>query len=119
MPGSSVVHKYCGCVEQPFELRLVERICFMIAGLHILEHPHPLALLGIDVLCWGCEPPGWNYIGHNFYETGGGCLKFKFGDAMEDCSLHFMPISGTFAHPAMLLLFEALPPAAADMGQNL
>ena len=50
MPGSAVVHEYYGCVEQPFELRLGEYACFVITGLRILEHPHPLVLLGIDML---------------------------------------------------------------------
>ena len=50
VPGSGVIHKYYRCVEDPFELRLSIKVRFVITGLCILEHPHPLVLLGVDVL---------------------------------------------------------------------
>lgn len=88
VPGSGVVHAYYGCVEAPFELRLGERVKFTITGMRILEHPHPMVLLGSDVLCGGRAKPGWNYVGHEFYDNGGGCLRFKSGDDVEECALH-------------------------------
>ena len=49
VPGIGVVHEYYGCVEDPFELRLGDKVRFVITGLRILEHHHPLILLGVDV----------------------------------------------------------------------
>ena len=50
VPGSGVIHEYYGCVKDPIELCLSDKVGFIIIGLQILEHPHPLVLLGVDVL---------------------------------------------------------------------
>ena len=46
LPGSGVIHEYYRCVEDPFKLCLGDKVRFIITGLRILEHPHPLVLLG-------------------------------------------------------------------------
>ena len=63
VPGSGVVHEYSGVVEEPFVLRLGEHASYVISGMKVLEHPHPLALIGSDVLRGGRGPTGWNYDG--------------------------------------------------------
>ena len=74
--GSGVIHEYYECVEDPSELRPGEKVRFIVTGLRILEHPHPLVLLGVDLLQRRHAPPGWNYIGNDFHKNGGGCLKY-------------------------------------------
>ena len=58
VPGSGVIHEYYGCIEDPFELRLGSKVRFIVTGLRILEHPHLLVLLGVDVLQRERVPPG-------------------------------------------------------------
>ena len=50
VPGSGVIHEYYRCVEDAFKLHLSNKVRFVVTGLQILEHPHPLVLLGVDVL---------------------------------------------------------------------
>ena len=110
VPGGGVVHEYYGCLEDPFELHLGDKVRFIITGLRILEHPHPLVLLGVNALRHGCVPPGLNYIGRDFHEDGGGCLKFKSSETIEHCPLHCVPAGAMLVAPAnQLSLIEPIP----------
>ena len=84
VPGSGVVHEYAGVIEDPFVLRLGEKVVFTIHGMKVLEHPHPLVLIGADVLRGGRGPTGWNYDGMALttHAPGkvSGVLKFSKGD---------------------------------------
>ena len=73
---------------------------FVITGLCILDYPHPLVLLGVDVLQREHVAPGWNYIGHDFHEDGGGYLKFKSGKTIEHYPLHCVPTEAMSVAPA-------------------
>ena len=61
-PGSGVIHEYYGCVKDPLELHLGDKVRFVVTGLRILEHPHLLVLLGVDVLQRRRVPPGGNIL---------------------------------------------------------
>lgn len=69
VPGAGIDHDYAGIVEQPFELRLGERVRFTLTGMRVITHPFPLFLIGADILCGGKPSPSWNYTG--FHITTG------------------------------------------------
>ena len=50
----------------------------------MINHPHPLLLVGADVLCGGRSPPMWNFNGVHQKTLGGnvceGALVFEKGD---------------------------------------
>ena len=63
VPGSGVEHDYAGVVEGSFCMRLGPNVSFTLTGMHIIDHPFVLFLLGADVLCGGRKAPSWNYEG--------------------------------------------------------
>ena len=57
---------------------------YLIRGMRVINHPHPLLLVGADVLCGGRSPPMWNFNGVHQKTLGGnvceGALVFEKGD---------------------------------------
>ena len=53
VPGSGVEHDYPGVIE----VGLDERLAFTLTGMHVIEHPFMLFLMGADMMCSGREGP--------------------------------------------------------------
>ena len=56
---------YAGRVAQPVTLNFGEGVSYCIAGLRLIEHAHPLLLIGHDVLCGGRPAHEWSYAGED------------------------------------------------------
>ncbi len=62
VPGTGQTNCYAGMVEGVVKMRLGRNIAFGIRGLKLIHHPHPLLLIGGDVMSAG-RRPGINYAG--------------------------------------------------------
>ena len=63
VPDGGVEHNYAGVVEASFVLKLGKHLSFTLTGMHIIDHPFALFLLGADIMCGGHAKPSWNYTG--------------------------------------------------------
>ena len=112
VPGSGIIHDYAGTIDEPFELKLSERVRYMVKGQRVITHPFPMMLLGSDVLRKGRKAPGWSYVGADVEGTAEmphGWLRFKYNTEEERVPLHFSPSEGgDVGHLAMI----GGPPAA-------
>ena len=83
VPGTGQTMTYAGLIKSPFTMRLGPNVSFVISGMRVLEHPHPLMLIGADILCGGRAPPSWNYEGSTLTTEGPGVvtgsLRFRRG----------------------------------------
>jgi hypothetical protein len=52
-PGTDRSNCYAGVVEGNVELQLADDVTYLIQGLKLIHHPHPMVLLGSDVLSGG------------------------------------------------------------------
>ncbi len=57
VPGTGRSNCYAGVVDGVITLRLSPTIAFYIHGMRLIDHPHPLVLLGADLLSAG-RPEG-------------------------------------------------------------
>lgn len=62
---------YVGKVNGQVLLRFGEDVAYAIDGLRLIEHPHPLLLIGHDVLCGGRSQGEWSYAGEDRERIGG------------------------------------------------
>ena len=61
----------------------------MLSGLRMIEHPFPLFLLGVDVLCVGQEALSWKYKGitlttNSGIRTSSDSVRFKHDSEVEE-----------------------------------
>ena len=80
-PGTDRSNCYAGVVEGNVELQLADDVKYVIQGLKLIHNPHPIVLLGSDVLSGGRGPGECNYAGTRLQtkEKGGtqGYLCFE------------------------------------------
>ena len=53
MPGSDAVHSYAGVVDGETTIQISDKVLAKVKNLRVIDHPHPFALLGADVLRGG------------------------------------------------------------------
>lgn len=96
---------------------------FIIRGLKLINHPHPLILVGSDVLSGGRPSHEWNYVGTTL-ETSQvgvveGSLRFKRNGCVTEMPLLNVPsATGRHANGASTLALVAPCPPSAE-GQYL
>jgi hypothetical protein len=62
-PGTNSSNCYAGVVEGPCEIRLSDQVRYRVQGLKLIWHPHPIALLGADLLSGGRPAGEVNFTG--------------------------------------------------------
>ncbi len=70
VPGSGAVHSYSGVVKGRTLLQVWGVLQAHVSNLRVIEHPHPLLLLGADVLRGGRPRDSWNFQGLRVETTG-------------------------------------------------
>lgn len=63
VPGTGQSNVYAGVVRDEVRLQLAPGVTYGIRGLKLINHPHPLFLIGSDVLSGGRGDGQWNYAG--------------------------------------------------------
>ena len=53
-------------VEGEVVVQLGPRVTYTIQGLKLIQHPHPIILIGSDILTGGRVQGQWNYTGLKF-----------------------------------------------------
>ena len=61
VPGTGSTNRYAGIVDQDLEVRFGGEVVYLLRGMRVINHPHPLLLVGADVLCGGRKAPMWNF----------------------------------------------------------
>ena len=86
---------YAGHVAGPVDLVFGEGVAFRIWGLRLVDHQHPLFLLGSDILQGGRPPHEWNYAGEDRWTAAdgatGGSLKFQGDGKMVARPYYWVP----------------------------
>ena len=59
--GTGVTNHYAGVVEGQVRFQLGPNVVFEVRGMRVLDHPHPLFLLGSDILRGGRAGTEWNF----------------------------------------------------------
>jgi hypothetical protein len=75
VPGSGRSNCYAGVVEGVAELQLAPGVVYLTHGLKLIDHPHPLLLVGSDVLSGGRGPGQWNYAGLRLITGAHGAVR--------------------------------------------
>jgi hypothetical protein len=63
VPGTGQTNAYAGVVEGVVTLRLAPGVAFGVKGLKLIDHPHPLLLIGGDLLSGGRGQGAHNFTG--------------------------------------------------------
>ena len=96
VPGADDVKAYVGVVRGPLELQFGEKVRLTLPHIRVLTHPHPLVLIGSDLLRggdvtgarWNCDGLHWETVGQGHVEGG---IAFSRGGVKELCPLVFCP----------------------------
>jgi hypothetical protein len=63
VPGTGRTNCYAGVVQGPVMLQLGPKVRFQVMGMKLIDHPHPLMLIGSDVLSGGRPKNHLNFTG--------------------------------------------------------
>jgi hypothetical protein len=63
VPGTGRSNPYQGIIDAEVRLQLAPGVVYSIQGLKLIEHPHPLLLIGSDILSGGRVQGQCNYTG--------------------------------------------------------
>ena len=67
---------YYGVIWGPVDIRMGPDVVVQLPYLRVIDHPHPLTLLGADVLRAGRPLPSWSFGGITNVETDKGVESY-------------------------------------------
>ena len=115
MPGTGQTNAYVGVVEGEVRMQLAPGVTYAIQGLKLIQHPHPLILIGSDILSGGRVQGSWNYTGLKLgtdalgVVTGHICFE-KAGHVLEEPLVNVPTASGSQSAGTKTVGFVAGPP---------
>jgi hypothetical protein len=74
VPGTGRSNTYQGIVDAEVRLQLAPGVIYAIQGLKLIDHPHPLILIGSDILSGGRISGQCNYTGLRLGTDGDGLV---------------------------------------------
>lgn len=115
VPGTGRSNCYAGVVEGEVKLQLAPGVTYAIQGLKLIDHPHPIVLVGSDVLSGGRGAGQWNYTGLRLETDVQGMVKglicfAKDGEHVEEELVNVPTARGSHAAGTGSVNLVAGPP---------
>lgn len=119
VPGTGRSNTYQGIIDAEVRLQLAPDVIYSIQGLKLIEHPHPLILIGSDVLSGGRLPGQWNYTGLKLSTDAEGvvsghiCFE-KGGQPIEEKLVNVPTARGSHSAGTRTVGFVSGPPVGGQ-----